>query len=509
MKGRGKYGPYLAAGVTAFAVIAAAILLFFLLEHFSAIRSLLETIGYILRPICYGIVLAFLLLPVHRRILAVLTDQCQGIRDPWGKKKNILSAISILLSLIFAFLVLYVLLAMVLPQLYWSLVGLFEALPGYFQSVQQWLTTFLADNPDIQQAVLSYYRTAGAALNQWLSSDLIPNLESASSTLAWLRSELLPQLTGVVSGVSTVVLALVNLLKDIIVAVIVSVYLLARKDVFAAQSKKILYSMFPTRVADLLVEESRSAYRILSGFINGTLVDSFIVGVICLICFTVFQFPYPMLLAVIIGVTNVIPFFGPFIGAIPSGLLILLVSPRQCLYFVIFIFVLQQLDGNILHPKILGSSVGLASFWVLFAVLLFGGLFGFVGMVLGVPVFAMFYSVVSRLVNRGLKKRGLPLSTEEYLGKTGPLAPERHPPRRSRAEQTNKHRRTGTVHGTVPVLVVLIFCCHTAKMSSQNRHSRTATSSSWSVRRRMVCRGEKGPGRGGRGSPSCRRRRRS
>ncbi len=400
MKGRGKYGPYLAAGVTAFAVIAAAILLFFLLEHFSAIRSLLETIGYILRPICYGIVLAFLLLPVHRRILAVL---------------------------IFAFLVLYVLLAMVLPQLYWSLVGLFEALPGYFQSVQQWLTTFLADNPDIQQAVLSYYRTAGAALNQWLSSDLIPNLESASSTLAWLRSELLPQLTGVVSGVSTVVLALVNLLKDIIVAVIVSVYLLARKDVFAAQSKKILYSMFPTRAADLLVEESRSAYRILSGFINGTLVDSFIVGVICLICFTVFQFPYPMLLAVIIGVTNVIPFFGPFIGAIPSGLLILLVSPRQCLYFVIFIFVLQQLDGNILHPKILGSSVGLASFWVLFAVLLFGGLFGFVGMVLGVPVFAMFYSVVSRLVNRGLKKRGLPLSTEEYLGKTGPLAAEKTP----------------------------------------------------------------------------------
>ena len=266
-----------------------------------------------------------------------------------------------------------------------------------------------------------------AALNQWLSSDLIPNLESASSTLAWLRSELLPQLTGVVSGVSTVVLALVNLLKDIIVAVIVSVYLLARKDVFAAQSKKILYSIFPTRAADLLVEESRSAYRILSGFINGTLVDSFIVGVICLICFTVFQFPYPMLLAVIIGVTNVIPFFGPFIGAIPSGLLILLVSPRQCLYFVIFIFVLQQLDGNILHPKILGSSVGLASFWVLFAVLLFGGLFGFVGMVLGVPVFAMFYSVVSRLVNRGLKKRGLPLSTEEYLGKTGPLAPEKTP----------------------------------------------------------------------------------
>ena len=151
-------------------------------------------------------------------------------------------------------------------------------------------------------------------------------------------------------------------------------------------------------------------------------MDSFIVGVLCLICFTLFKFPYPMLLAVIIGVTNVIPFFGPFIGAIPSGILILLVSPRQCLYFAIFIFILQQLDGNILHPKILGSSIGLASFWVLFAVLLFGGLFGFVGMVLGVPVFAMFYGAMARLVNRGLRRRGLSQNTDDYLGKTGPLS---------------------------------------------------------------------------------------
>ena len=420
-----KYGPYLAAGVTAFAVIAAAILLFFTLEHFSAIRALLDAVAYILRPICYGMVLAFLLLPVHRRIFRFLCGLGRGELEK--RHKKLLNSLSILLSLLLAFLVVYVLLAMVLPQLYWSIVGLFEAMPGYFQSLLQWLTTFLADNPDIQQAVLDYYRTAGAAIDQWLRSDLLPNLESVSSMLAWLRSELLPQLTGVVSGVSTVVMALFNLVKDIVVAVIVSVYLLARKDVFAAQSKKIVYSIFPTRAADLLVEETRSAYRIMSGFINGSLVDSFLVGVICLICFTVFQFPYPMLLAVIIGVTNVIPFFGPFIGGIPSGLLILLVSPRQCLYFVIFILVLQQIDGNILHPKILGSSVGLASFWVLFSVLLFGGLFGFVGMVLGVPVFAMFYSVVSRLVNRGLKKRGLPLSTEEYLGKTGPLAAEKAP----------------------------------------------------------------------------------
>ena len=224
------------------------------------------------------------------------------------------------------------------------------------------------------------------------------------------------------SSVASGVVALALLLKDILIAIIVSVYLLARKDVFAAQSKKIVYSVFRTDVADLLVEETRSAYRILSGFINGKLVDSLIIGIIALVCCNLFRFPYPMLLAVIIGVTNIIPFFGPFIGAIPCALLILLVSPLKCLYFVIFIFVLQQFDGNILGPKILGDSTGLASFWVLFSILLFGGLFGFVGMVLGVPVFAMFYSVVSRLVRCGLKKRGLPLETEQYLGRTGPLA---------------------------------------------------------------------------------------
>ena len=417
-----KYGPYLAAGLTAFSVVAAAIVLFFFLEHFSVLWELMNTVGYILRPIFYGMVLAFLLLPVHRRIFALLMDRFRETRDPWGRKRGILNGLSILLSLFLAFLLLYILLAMVLPQLYWSVVGLFNALPGYFQSVQRWLTDFLADNPDIQQLVLGYYRSAASYVNQWMSSDLIPNLESASSTIAWLRAEILPQLTGVVSGVSTVLMALFALFKDIIVAVIVSVYLLARKDVFAAQAKKIVYSLCPTRAADLVVGETRRAYRIFSGFITGSIIDSFIVGVLCLLCFSIFHFPYPMLLAVIIGVTNVIPFFGPFIGGIPCGLLVLLVSPRQCLYFVLFIFVLQQIDGNILHPKILGDSVGLASFWVLFSVLLFGGLFGFAGLVLGVPLFAMFYSVVSRLVRRGLQKRGLPLETQDYLGRTEPLA---------------------------------------------------------------------------------------
>ena len=275
-----KYGAYLAAGVTAFAVIAAAILLFFVIYHFSAVRALLELLAYILRPIFYGLVLAFLLLPVHRQIYSFLFALCEGVAEHGGRKRAALNFLAIVLSLSFAVLVVYVLLAMVLPQLYLSIVGLVNAVPEYIRIMQRWLLDFLADNPEIQAAVLPYYNSLAQSVEQWLSSDMLPNLESVNSTLDWLKAEILPQLTGVVSSVSSGVIALALLLKDILIAIIVSVYLLARKDVFAAQSKKIVYSVFRTNVADLLVEETRSAYRILSGFINGKLVDSLIIGII-------------------------------------------------------------------------------------------------------------------------------------------------------------------------------------------------------------------------------------
>lgn len=418
-----KFGPYIAAGVTAFAVIAAAILVFFIVYHISAVTALLDSLGYILRPIFYGLVLAFLLLPIQRNIYEFLREWMKGLWVNSRRKDGILRFLSILLSLAFAVLLVYVLLAMVLPQVYSSIVGLVNSFPGYIDSVQEWFTKFFQDNPELQKAVLPYYNNAALALEKWFyDNGLLNNFQSADATLDWVQKELFPRLSGVFSGVYAGLWAIVMLLKDLLIALIVSVYVLVRKDKFAAQSKKITYSAFPTHIADFLVEEARSAYRILSGFINGKLLDSLIIGIIALVFCNLLKFPYPMLLAVIIGVTNIIPFFGPFIGAIPCALLILLVSPLQCLYFCIFVLVLQQFDGNILGPKILGDSTGLDSFWVLFSILLFGGLFGFGGMVLGVPVFAMVYSMISRLVRYGLHKRSLPENTEAYLGKTGPMA---------------------------------------------------------------------------------------
>ena len=416
-----RYQPYVAAGITLFSVVAGAIILHFLLTRHDTVFAFLGSVCSILRPIFMGVVLAFLLLPVQRHIIGFADAVFPKPLAQNQKWRQILNFLSILLSLLFAALIIYILLAMLLPQLYLCVFSFVQEIPDYIKDIQDWLRTIWEDNPEIQRTVLYYYNEIAASLQQWLSSDILPNLESVSSTVNWLRTQVFPSLTGMVVGLSSVVVATTSLLTDLLIAVIASVYILARKDIFAAQSKKIVYSMLPTKWGDAVVAETRSAYRILSGFINGKLLDSLIIGIICFIACNIFNFPYPTLVATIIGVTNVIPFFGPFIGAIPCSILIFLVSPLQCVYFVIFILVLQQFDGNILGPKILGDSTGLASFWVLFSILLFGGLFGFAGMVLGVPVFAMLYSILQRLVYRGLSRRGLSTKTEDYLGKTGPL----------------------------------------------------------------------------------------
>ena len=326
---RKRDNPYVAMGLTAFTVIAAALCLFFLLYHAALVKAFFGNLARILRPIFMGAVIAFLLLPVHRHILAFLTGITPDQRLKDQRNSAFLNFVAIVLSLLLAFMVIYILLAMVVPQVYQSVVDLVVAIPGYIESVQGWLLTFLEDNPDIQAVVMSIYNSAATSLEEWLNADILPNLQSLSTTLNWLRAQVIPNITGVVSGVSAMLIALLVLVKDLLIAVIVSVYLLARKDTFAAQSKKIVYSLFRTDIGDLIVEETRSAYRIMSGFINGKLVDSLIIGAICLVCCKLFRFPYPVLLAVIVGVTNIIPFFGPFIGAVPSILLIFIINTLQ------------------------------------------------------------------------------------------------------------------------------------------------------------------------------------
>lgn len=419
---RSELKPYIRAGITGFVVIAISLVACFLLVHVQQISAIISKINSILRPIFLGLILAFLLLPVHKRIFRFLCEQFGKKKELKRRTQAVLKGISILLSLLFAFAILYVLLAMVIPQVYISIVGLITSIPDFINTAQSWIMEFLEDNPVIRDIVMSVYNPAALNIEQWLNTEIIPNLNSLASTLEWLKVAVLPHITGMISNVSALVLQITFWVKDIFIAVIVAVYLLASKDLFAAQSKKIVYSIFPARYGDLLVEETRNAYRIMSGFINGKLLDSLIIGIITLVCCQLFRYPYPALIALIVGVTNIIPFFGPFIGAIPSAFLILLVDPMKCVSFILFILILQQFDGNILGPKILGESTGLASFWVLLSIILAGGLFGFAGMVLGVPCFAVIYSILRRLVNSKLRRRKLSVRTEDYMGFTGRLS---------------------------------------------------------------------------------------
>ena len=245
--------------------------------------------------------------------------------------------------------------------------------------------------------------------------------------------------TNITSGVFYVLKGLYN----VVIGIIVSIYILYNKEPFIAHYRKILYSIFSPARAKRIMSALRFADKTFMGFISGKLLDSAIIGVLCYIGCVILKMPYALLISVIVGVTNIIPFFGPFIGAIPSALLILLVDPKMCLWFVIFVFILQQLDGNVIGPKILGTSIGINGFWVLFSIVIFGGIFGFWGMLLGVPAFVIIYTALEMVVNRKLKKHDLPIDAESYmnLDYIDPETLELVPKRRAKpAEKTEAKR---------------------------------------------------------------------
>ena len=232
--------------------------------------------------------------------------------------------------------------------------------------------------------------------------------------LDWVQNTFLPRFQELLNNLSSGVFGFVSVLKNLVIGIIISVYLLYNRRLYLAQIKKFMYSLLPVKQANSLLFLLREVRDVFSGFLTGKLLDSLIIGMLCFVCMTIFRFPYPILISTIVGATNIIPYFGPFIGAIPGTILVLTVSYWQALYFVLFILILQQVDGNIIGPRILGSTTGLSSFWVLISLLLFGGLFGVPGMVIGVPVFAVLYDLVSRGVRWLLQQKNLPESSAYY-----------------------------------------------------------------------------------------------
>lgn len=388
-------------GKVYFLVLAACILFYFALLRVSNLSGIFWKIVDVLRPVIYGIVIAYLLNPLVKKIERLVLPFLEKRMKKQEKAAKLSRSIGIVISLVLFLAIITGLLNMVIPELYKSIRNLIFTLPG---QVNSWVSKL--NDIQIDNSVLGM---------------LVKNIltEAADTFQTWLRTDLLKQSNVIMSNLTVGVFNVLSTVFNFLIGLIVSVYILFSKDVFSAQTKKALYAFIKPEHANMTLHITKKSNEIFGGFIIGKIIDSAIIGVLCFLglCFLglwVDGMPYVMLVSVIVGVTNVIPFFGPYIGAVPSAILILLEDPRKGIYFIIFVFLLQQLDGNVIGPKILGNSTGLSAFWVVFSILLGGGLFGFVGMIMGVPTFGLIYYIVQVIINQKLDKKNLPAHSENY-----------------------------------------------------------------------------------------------
>ena len=386
---------YVKLGITGAAVLAFGFATAYILNQSANIAAGIRVVFNILKPFLYGALIAYILAPMCNRM-----DErfLKWFPNATEKKKKGLKFLSIAIAVIFAVTVVVLLIILILPQVWDSTVRLIRILPARVSYANRMIDQLLKDQPELQNYFNHFSSQMESGLNDILSAN----------------SSMMQTIQGIVNNITVQLIEVLSVFKNMFLGFLIAVYLLASRKLFGAQAKLLLYGVFPNKWAKIIEEEVCYTDKMFNGFFVGKIIDSAIIGLICFAGTTLLGFESAAFISVVIGVTNIIPFFGPFIGAIPSGLLILLIDPLKALYFVLFILALQQFDGNILGPKILGDSTGLSSFWVMFAILLVGGLFGFVGMVVGVPLFAVLYSILSGLVCHSLRRRGMPEETQAY-----------------------------------------------------------------------------------------------
>lgn len=396
-KKRDSWDHYLKIGVTVFLTVAACILFFFMIYRWEEISKIVDKIFVSAQPIIIGLALTYLLMPVKNFLEKPFLGFLLSKKVEKNKARSIARAGGIFGALIFLCIVIAILIAMMVPALITSVMGLWEMMPGYVESFVLWIEETGIGDSTFAEFVGNTITSATGELQNWAKTELIP-----------LAQQYITQIT---SGVFSIVKTILNFL----IGIIVVVYVMSIQERLTGQCKKIIYAIFPAKKGNRIINTVRKSNQIFGGFLIGKIIDSAIIGVICYIGCLIIRIPSAFLVAFIVGITNIIPFFGPFIGAIPSVLLVLIQSPIHGLYLAIFILILQQVDGNIIGPKILGEQTGLASFWVLFSILIAGGLFGFFGMLLGVPVFAVIYYISQQIILYRMKRKNLPTDTSQYV----------------------------------------------------------------------------------------------
>ncbi len=393
-----KYGRM---GISFFLTFVACVLFFFIVLRYQQFAAIIGQLIHAAQPIIMGLVIAYLINPVmkfcERHVLRLLTKKMKSEK----KAKKAARIIGVTGAIVFLLAVIALMIAAIVPSVVNSITTLAETMPKHVESFTEMLEKKHIGNSKVTALLESGVDWFTTNMDELAQDLLVPTAQTYIVQIT----------TGVISGVKTVC--------NFVIGIVVAIYAMMIQETLQGQSKKIVYAIFKPRYGNVIIHTVRKSSKIFGGFISGKIIDSAIIGVLCYIGCLILRMPDSMLIAVIIGVTNIIPFFGPIIGAIPTVLLVLIQDPWKALYLLIFIIFLQQLDGNVIGPKILGDSTGLSSFWVMFAILFSGSMWGFFGMLLGVPSFAVVYYIVGKAARYGVSKKHLPESTEAYIKARG------------------------------------------------------------------------------------------
>ena len=383
---------FLKHGLLYFLVGVALIVTYYCVNHVGVIASGVAKINDILMPFYLGIIMAYLMCPLYNATVRGIYRAKKGRSKTPVKELRLakffatIVAVAAILGIVTGFF------ALLGPDLWDSVTGLVLGIPDATAKVQDWINNHIVENPALVD----------------LLEDKLENISTMA--IDWAQQKLLPGASAILSGV----VGTLGMVADFFVALIICIYILNSKETFSGQSKKLVLAVCKPQKAEKIFTFGKICNETFGGFINGKIIDSIIIGILCFFAMTVLKLPMAILISVVVGVTNIIPFFGPFIGAIPSILILLIVEPIAALKFAIMVLVLQQLDGNVIGPKILGKTTKLASFWVMFAIIVGGGLFGLPGMILGVPVFAIIYAYTSGAINSKLREKEMPTDTLVY-----------------------------------------------------------------------------------------------
>jgi len=393
---------YFRWGVTAFAVVVCSILFYAAVTRFPALFGSIQSLLGILAPVLWGLIIAYMLTPIAKRLERLLRRLFPGLAD--GRGARIFRAISIVLAILITLSLLTLILVNLLPQIYASLETLIFRLPGYVTTVIAFAQHMLDGIPGAEEVAINLLEEGEAWLLNWVNATLLPNIDV------------------IILAMTAGVWGFVQILINLFLGLVLSVYVMYNRERFAAQIKKLLYSLMPGKQVALTLRGAQHVDRAFGRFFLSRVLDSLFIGTTVFLFLTVMGMPYVALITVVVAITNTIPFVGPFIGGIPAALLIFMENPIQGLIFAVFILVLQQIDGNIIGPRIAANVTGLPGFWILFSILVGGGLFGFTGMLLGVPVFSLIYDGFGYLTDRRLKRLGLSTDTMAYSANAPPLA---------------------------------------------------------------------------------------